>query len=87
MDAETLKQEFGDRLSFSGGVGSQEILPHGSVDDVRAEVQRVLDILAPGGGYILAPGHPSLQMDVPAENIIAMFEAGFEYGRYPSHCA
>ena len=86
MDAETLKREFGDRLSFSGGVGAQEILPRGSVEDVRAEVQRVIDILAPGGGYILAPGHPSLQMDVPTENIIAMFEAGLEYGRYPSDC-
>jgi uroporphyrinogen decarboxylase len=87
MDVATLKREFGDQLSFSGGVGAQEILPRGSVQDVRAEVQRVIDILAPGGGYILAPGHPSLQMDVPTENIIAMFKAGLEYGTYPPSAA
>ena len=45
-------------------------------------MRRAIDILAPGGGYILAPGHPSLQMDVPPENVIAMFEAGLEYGAY-----
>lgn len=82
MDCESLKREFGDRLSFSGGVSAQEILPHGSVEDVRREVRRVLDALMPGGGYILSPGHPSLQMDVPPENIVAMFQAGLEFGPY-----
>ena len=42
----------------------------------------VLDILMPGGGYLLSPGHPSLQMDVPPENIVAMFDEGRTYGRY-----
>ncbi|MCP4785272.1 MAG: hypothetical protein GY903_25680 [Fuerstiella sp.] len=87
MDATKLKQAFGDRMSFSGGVGAQEILPRGSTQDVRAEVHRVIDILAPGGGYILAPGHPSLQMDVPPENIVAMFEAGLERGTHTSSVA
>ncbi len=77
-----LKAEFGDRLAFSGGVGAQVILPGGSVADVRAEVRRVIEQLGPGGGYILSPGHPSLQGDVPVENIVAMYEAGLEYGQY-----
>ncbi len=83
MNAFELKQEFGDRLSFSGGVSSQEVLPFGSVDDVCAEVRRVIDALAPGGGYLFSPGHPSLQVDVPTENIVAMYDAGYEYGHYP----
>ncbi|MGI9428505.1 MAG: uroporphyrinogen decarboxylase family protein [Bythopirellula sp.] len=82
MEAGKLKREFGDRLCFSGGIGSQEILPRGSVEEVQAEVKRVLDIMMPGGGYILSPGHPSLQLDVPPQNIAAMFAAGREYGKY-----
>ncbi len=82
MNAVELKAEYGDRLSFSGGVSAQNILPTGSVDDVKAEVKRVVEQLGPGGGYILSPGHPSLQGDVPVENIVAMYEAGLEYGKY-----
>jgi uroporphyrinogen decarboxylase len=82
MAAADLKHEYGDRLCFSGGVGAQEILPVGSTEDVRAEVRRVLDIMMPSGGYILAPGHPSLQLDVPPENIVAMFDEGLKHGRY-----
>lgn len=81
MNALELKQDFGDRLAFSGGVSAQEVLPFGTVDEVRREVQRVLAAFAPGGGYILSPGHPSLQGDIPVENIVAMYQAGLEYGR------
>ena len=77
-----LKREFGDRLSFSGGVSAQEVLPGHEVDAVKAEVKRVIEALGPGGGYILSPGHPSLQGDVPTENIVAMYEAGLEFGQY-----
>ncbi len=82
MNAIELKQAFGDRLSFSGGVSAQDVLSLRGVDEVRVEVKRVIDALAPGGGYILSPAHPSLQVDIPTENIIALYEAGLEYGRY-----
>ena len=82
MDAVELKREFGDRLSFSGGVSAQEVLPFGDVAAVEAEVKRVIDALGPGGGYILSPGHPALQVDVPVENVVAMYETGYHYGRY-----
>jgi uroporphyrinogen decarboxylase len=58
------------------------VLPSGSPDDVREEVQRRITALAPGGGYILAAAH-NIQADVPADNILALFEAAREYGRYP----
>ncbi len=82
MNHVELKQEFGDRLCFSGGISAQQILPQGSEEEVRAEVKRVIAQLGPGGGYILSPGHPSLQGDVPVENIVTMYEAGLEFGRY-----
>jgi len=82
MDSAELKQEFGDRLCLSGGVSAQDVLSLQGVEEVRAEVQRALRDFAPGGGYILSPAHPSLQVDIPTENIIAMYEAGSKYGSY-----
>ena len=82
MDAIELKREYGDRLAFSGGVSAQEVLPFGTVAEVETEVKRVIDALGPGGGYILSPGHPCFQVDVPVENIVAMYETGYAYGRY-----
>lgn len=82
MNPAELKQEFGARLIFSGGISAQDVLPAGTADDVRREVQRVLATLGAGGGYLLSPGHPSVQGDIPVENIVAMYEAGLEYGQY-----
>ncbi|MDP7285985.1 MAG: uroporphyrinogen decarboxylase family protein [Dehalococcoidales bacterium] len=77
-----LKAHFGDRLSFWGGIDTQRVLPNGTPEEVKAEVRRRIRDLAPGGGYVLAAVH-NIQPDVPVENILAMFEAGREYGRYP----
>ncbi len=82
MNAQELKTAFGDRLSFSGGISAQKTLPRGSTEDVQAEVKRVIEQLGTGGGYILSPGHPSLQGDIPVENIVAMYQAGLEFGKY-----
>lgn len=81
-DTAALKARFGDRLGFVGGVDTQEVLPHGTLEQVRAEVHRRVRDLAPGGGYILAAVH-SIQVDVPPENILAMADAAREFGRYP----
>lgn len=77
-----LKQEFGERLCFSGGVDTQNILPNKGTDAVVSEIERVIRALSQGGGYILSPGHPCLQGDVPVENIVAMYEAGLQFGQY-----
>jgi len=58
------------------------VLPRGSPGDVEEEVKRRIKVLAPGGGYLLAAVH-NIQVDVPAENIVAMFTAGKKYGTYP----
>ncbi len=73
MSPEQLNAEFGDRLSFHGGIDMQHLLPHGTAEEVRAEVRRYCDILGLGGGYILGPAH-LFQLDVPPENILAMYQ-------------
>ncbi|MGQ9586471.1 MAG: uroporphyrinogen decarboxylase family protein [Anaerolineae bacterium] len=82
MDLHELKEQFGDRLCFNGCISVQQILPRTDVAGVRAEVERVIQIMAPGGGFILGPTH-NIQTDTPLENILAMYEAAREFGRYP----
>ncbi|MBN2301064.1 MAG: uroporphyrinogen-III decarboxylase-like protein [Lentisphaerae bacterium] len=79
MEREGLKKDFGDKLIFHGAVDNQEILPFGSVEDVREEVLENMRVLGAGGGYILAPCH-NIQVVSPAENIIAMYETCYENG-------
>lgn len=82
MDPARLKRDFGDRICFHGAIDHQQILPLSSPDEVRAEVRRIIDIMAPGGGYCLAPSHDLLLVEFPTENIIAMYDEGYGYGRY-----
>ncbi len=79
MEREGLKRDFGDKLIFHGGVDNQYTLPFGTVEEVRQEVQDNYRILGENGGYILAPCH-NIQSVGPAENVVAMYEAGYEYG-------
>ena len=79
MNPELLKENFGSRICFHGSIDTQHLLPHGTPDQVRANVLEMLDILSPGGGFILAPSH-ILQTDVPTANILALYETAFAYG-------
>jgi uroporphyrinogen decarboxylase len=83
MDPHILKNEFGGRISFQGGVSIQKILPYGTPEDVEAHVQSVFKEMMPGGGYIACTAH-SMQGDTSIENIKALFQAYHKYGRYPS---
>jgi uroporphyrinogen decarboxylase len=73
-DLAELKARWGDRLTFCGAIDTQRILPRGTPREVRDEVRRVIDVLAPGGGYMVSSVH-SVMNDVPAENILAMVDA------------
>lgn len=79
MDRAELKREFGSKIVFHGAMDNQNTLPFGRPEDVRREVRENLDILGKGGGYILAPCH-NIQPITPVENILAMYEAGYEFG-------
>jgi uroporphyrinogen decarboxylase len=74
MDIYQVKQRFGDRLSFLGGMSIQRVMPFSTAEEVRAEAHRLMDRIGAGGGYILAPSH-AIPRDVPVENVIALVEA------------
>jgi uroporphyrinogen decarboxylase len=78
METDRLKREFGTDLGFWGAIDSMHVLPDGTPDDVRAEVEKRIRDLGPDGGYILAAVH-NIQHDVPAENVVAMFDSALNY--------
>ncbi|HJM59944.1 MAG TPA: uroporphyrinogen decarboxylase family protein, partial [Alphaproteobacteria bacterium] len=78
MEPERLKEEFGDRICFWGGINTQRILPFGTAEEVAAETRRVIDILGKGGGYVLNSVH-NIQAEVPPANVVAMFETGVNH--------
>ncbi len=82
MNALSLKQKYGDRISFHGGIDTQGVLPFGTEEEVVEETRRKLETLAPGGGYILCPTH-NLQADVSGQKVLRLVETGLEHGRYP----
>jgi len=82
MDPVRLKAEFGDRLVFwGGGIDAQHVLPRASPQEVREHVRRNLEAFKPGGGYVFNNVH-NIQRDVPPENVLAMFDAAYEFGKY-----
>ncbi len=82
MDTKVLKREFGRDITFwGGGVDTQHVLPFGTPAEVRDEVKRRIDDLAPGGGFVFAAVH-NVQSDVPPENFMAMWDAMREFGSY-----
>jgi uroporphyrinogen decarboxylase len=75
MEPAALKRDFGRDVCFwGGGVETQTVLPFGTPQEVRDNVRRNVDALAPGGGYVFNTIH-NIQADVPPENIVAMLEA------------
>jgi len=82
MDPGRLKDAFGKHLTFwGGGVDTQHVLSFGTPDDVRQDVQNNVNSLKPGGGYVFNSVH-NIQAGVPAENIVATFDAAYEFGFY-----
>lgn len=82
MEPVQLKKDFGKDIVFwGGGVETQHVLPTGTPQQVKEDVKRNIEALAPGGGFVFATVH-NIQAEVPANNLVAMFEAIKEYGKY-----
>lgn len=82
MDSAELKREFGKDIVFwGGGVDTQRVLGDGTPQQVRDDVRRRIEDLAPGGGFVFATVH-NIQGNVPPENIMAMWETLQEFGVY-----
>ena len=73
MDAETLSKDFKGRITFMGGIDTQELLPNATPEAVAAEVRRVKALLGPN--LIVSPSHEAILANVPPENIEAMATA------------
>ena len=82
MEPADLKRDFGTEMVFWGGaVDSQHILPFVSPERIREEVKRNIEQWKPGGGYVFNNVH-NIQAGVPPENIVAMYDAAYEFGFY-----
>jgi uroporphyrinogen decarboxylase len=80
-DPQELKDKYGQRICFFGGIDQQLLLPSGDIGKIRAEIKERISILGKNRGYLLAPAH-ILQADVSADTIEAMIEAAIEFGNY-----
>jgi uroporphyrinogen decarboxylase len=79
MEPDRLKKEFGKDITFWGGsMDPREIFSRGTPEEVREETERRLDILAPGGGFVVNNIH-NIMPDVPPENILAFYETAKNY--------
>jgi len=81
MAPEYLKKNYGDKLCFNGCISTAGPMACGTKDETIEYVKNTLDIMKPGGGYIMAPTH-ALQDNSPTENVIAAYETALVYGKY-----
>jgi len=72
-DVEFIKRAYGDKLTFYGGISTQQLLPQANPNEVKEETRRLINIMARNGGYIVAPTH-DIPKDVPLENVLAFLE-------------
>ncbi len=77
QDVYAMKRDFGERITFEGGIGTQKLLPLGTPESIRAEIARLCREIGAGGGFILSPTKP-IMPDVPTENAVACVEAILE---------
>ncbi|HEY3281606.1 MAG TPA: uroporphyrinogen decarboxylase family protein [Armatimonadota bacterium] len=79
MDIHKLKADFGGQLTFWGGLSTQQTLPFGTPEEVKAEARSLMRTMGDGGGYIFSPAQ-GIQGDVPVSNILALLEVAREGG-------
>jgi uroporphyrinogen decarboxylase len=80
-DPQELKDRFGEKICFFGGIDQQDLLPSGDIKSIRADIKNRISILGKNRGYLLAPAH-ILQPDVSADTIEEMIKAAREFGVY-----
>ena len=81
VDPVALKEQYGDKLSFWGTIGTQTTMPFGTPEEVRQTVKHIIETVGKGGGLLIAPTHV-LEPEVPWENIEALVQAVKEFGTF-----
>lgn len=82
MDLAALKARYGETILFNGAIDSHHVLIAGTPESVRRRTREVLQIMAPGGGYIAGASHDYILEETPVENVVAMFDTVAEFGVY-----
>lgn len=72
LEPETLQEKYGGQITFHGGIDTQDLLPHGTAEEVKKETERFISTLSRDGGYILMSSQ-CFEGDVPIENIEAVY--------------
>jgi uroporphyrinogen decarboxylase len=80
-DPQELKDKYGSKINFFGGIDQQLLLPSGDIKIIRSEIKERISILGKNRGYLLAPAH-ILQPDVSTDTIEEMILAAKEFGNY-----
>lgn len=78
MSFEEVHGKYGDQISFNGTIGTQQLMPFGTPQEIRDEVKKNLDIAGEKGGLFCCPTH-MLEPEVPWANIEAYVEACKSY--------
>jgi uroporphyrinogen decarboxylase len=82
MEPRVLKEKYGKTMVFWGGaIDAQRILPRATPETIRQNVRANMEAFKPGGGYVFNNVH-NLQAGVPPENIVALYDAAYEFGFY-----
>ena len=82
MDPKEIKERFGDRLSFMGTIDEQQVLPFGTIEDLKYEIDTRLKTVGYNGGLIIGPTH-NIQNDTSMEKVEFLFNYIKEKGKYP----
>ncbi len=82
MEPARLKTAFGDQIVFVGCIDSQHVLIEGTPELVMAKTRETLDVMKPGGGYVVSASHDYILEETPVENILSMFDTARQYGQY-----
>jgi uroporphyrinogen decarboxylase len=72
MEPQGLRRDFGDRVSFCGGIDAQHLLVSGTPGDMRAKVAELMDLFPTG--LVISPSHEAILPDTKPENIEALFD-------------
>lgn len=78
MEPSGLKRDFGQFITFYGGIDVQQTMVYGTEQEVRCEVQKCVDTLGRDGGFVLSSSHILLP-EMPLKNILALYDEGLHY--------
>ena len=82
MEPAKLKEMYGSQIVFwGGGIDAQHVLPFAKPDEITEHVRKNIEIFKTGGGYVFNNVH-NIQVGVPPENILALFDAAYQFGFY-----